>query len=211
MIVRVVITAVFLVILTTTLVSGISEFNNPLYDKYKGILSEWHKARICMPCHINTLSGRDLDRFLSCTPCHNENLNIKSPKAIEKVHGVNVCIKCHVGSQYSAKNLGLNVHTPHKAKACSTCHGGDGAISKPDKSLCTDCHGSNPHAVHSQILDRICFDCHSETMKDYLPEIKKEELTKALPAATPTPAPQEKTVSFKSLSDLILWIINLLF
>ena len=206
--VRVVGFAFLLIIALVSLSSG-ENTDNPLYEKYRGILSEWHKARVCMPCHINTLSGKELERFLSCTPCHNPDLNLNKPEQLAKIHDVDVCIKCHVGSQYNSKNLGLNVHTPHKGKDCSLCHGGDGTISKPDKNLCTDCHGSNPHAVHSEKLDKICFDCHSDYMKDYLPEIKKEKLVKAIPTPTPTPAPKE--LSFKSLSDFILWIVNLLF
>ena len=197
---------ILLILILITVPSSAGDVN-PLYQKYSGILSEWHKARICMPCHINTLSGKDLEKFLSCTPCHNKNLNLKKPEAIEKLHDANVCIKCHVGSEYNKRNLGLKVHIPHKNKDCKTCHGEDGAISKPDKTLCTECHGSNPHAVHSKNLDKICFDCHSEYIKSFLPEIKKEKLVKAIP--TPTPAPKE--VSFRSLSDLILWIVNLLF
>ena len=199
----------FLLIMISVSLSSGENPDNPLYEKYRGILSEWHKARICMPCHINTLSGKELERFLSCTPCHNPDLNLNSPEQLSEIHDVDVCIKCHVGSQYNSKNLGLNVHVPHKDRDCSLCHGDEGTISKPDKNLCTDCHDSNPHNVHSRILDSICFDCHSDNMKDYLPEIKKTEILKATPA--PTPVPEKKEITFKTISDFILWIVNLLF
>ena len=200
--------------LTVMLIAGseASEVNNPLYKKYEGFFAPWHKAKICMPCHINTLSGEDLDRFLTCRPCHNDKLNLKDQNQLLKLHGTDVCIKCHVGSTYNSRNLGLKVHVPHKKLTCDKCHGGDGAISKPDKTVCTDCHGSNPHSVHSRILDNICFDCHSEYMKDYLPEVNKKELVSAGVTVTPTPEkPPEEQVSFRSLSDFILWIVNLLF
>jgi len=187
-----------------------SQVTNPLYDKYKGLLASWHEAQICMPCHINTLPSKEVDRFVSCTPCHNKNLNLNDQEQLMKIHGVNVCIKCHVGSVYNSENLGLKVHVPHSHLPCSTCHGGDGAIAKPDSDKCTECHGSNPHSVHSRILDTICFDCHSEYMKDYLPEVGGKVLEAAGLQPTPTPPPEKQEVSFKSLSDLILWIVNLI-
>ncbi|AIY90880.1 hypothetical protein GACE_1853 [Geoglobus acetivorans] len=165
-----------------------------------------------MPCHINTLSGEELEKFLRCTPCHNREVDLKDQNQLLKLHGATVCIKCHVGSNYDINNIGLKVHVPHMKVSCDNCHGTDGAISKPDRNKCTDCHGSNPHSVHSRVLDDICFDCHSEYMKDYLPKINKKELESVGLQVTPTPErPQEAQVSFKSLSDFILWIVDLLF
>lgn len=207
-----IITAVLIVIILITTPSSASDAENPLYEKYKGILSQWHKARICMPCHINTLSGEELDKFTRCSPCHNQNINLKNQEQILEIHGNDVCIKCHVGSQYDTKTIGLKIHTPHKNLNCSKCHGGDSRISKPDRNMCIDCHGSNPHSVHSKILDEICFDCHSENMKDYLPEINKETLTSQGIVELPKQENQKETkIEIKSLSDLIIWILNMLF
>lgn len=204
--------ATLMLMITLTTDTKASEINNPLYKQYEGLLAPWHKAKICMPCHINTLSGEELNRFPKCSPCHNGKLNLRDQNQLLRIHGTEVCIKCHVGSIYNSKNLGLKVHVPHKKLTCDKCHGDDRAISKPDKNRCTDCHGSNPHSVHSRVLDSICFDCHSEYMKDYLPEINKKELVNAGVEVTPTPEkPQEAQVSFRSLSDFILWIVNLLF
>ncbi|WP_457590810.1 hypothetical protein [Geoglobus sp.] len=200
------------VILTIPLVAGSADLNSPLYEKYRGLMAPWHEAKICMPCHVNTLSGQELDRFLSCTPCHNKDLNIGNPNEILKLHDVDFCIKCHVGSTYSSENLGMKVHVPHYKLSCDTCHGDDGTISKPDTASCTRCHGSNPHSVHSSILDQICYDCHSKYIDDYLPEMSKKELASIGIQVTPTPEKTpEKLVSFRSLSDFILWIVNLLF
>ena len=179
-----------------------------LYEKYNGLMVSWHKAKICMPCHINTLPEKQLNKFLYCTPCHSGKVNLKDPKSIEKIHTVDVCIKCHVGSKYSSRNLGLKVHVPHYKLKCSDCHGQKN-ISIPEAKVCSDCHGGNPHAVHGRILDQICTFCHSNRIYDFIKERPKE--VEKIIKTTPTPTPAPKEVSFRSLSDLILWIVNLLF
>ncbi len=179
--------------------------SSALYEKYQGLMAGWHKAKICMPCHINTLSGEELERFLRCTPCHNTKLNLKDQKQLEKIHGVNLCIKCHVGSTFDKNNLGLHVHDPHYKLSCSTCHGD--VASKPDQRLCTECHGSNPHAVHGRILDKICTFCHSENIKGYLPPEEKKA-----PQKVETKEKEvEKKPIIQSISDLILGLLSFIF
>ncbi len=176
-----------------------------LYEKYRGLMANWHEAKICMPCHINTLMGSKLESFLTCTPCHNPNLNLKNMQQLEKIHEVNLCIKCHVGSEYDEKNLGIHVHDPHYKLECSTCHGD--VASKPDMRLCTDCHGKNPHAVHGRILDEICVACHGEKIKGYLPPTEEGKALVKKPEEVKT---EEKSV-FQSISDLILNLLSFIF
>ncbi|WP_456370790.1 hypothetical protein [Geoglobus sp.] len=202
----------FVLAVTTTLLASavVAEQN---YGKYQGLMAPWHDAKICMPCHVNTLTGKELDRFLSCTPCHNKNLNLNDQNQLLSLHGVNFCIKCHVGSVYNSSNLGMKVHVPHYRLTCDRCHGDDGAISKPDTNSCIECHGSNPHSVHGRVLDDVCFYCHSEYMKEYLPNYTETELKSVgistTPAPQETPAVEERQI--RSIADLILWIVNLLF
>ncbi len=181
-----------------------------LYEKYNGLMVGWHKAKICMPCHINTLPEKQLNSFLTCTPCHGGKINLKDPKSIEKVHTVNICIKCHVGDKYNSKNLGLKVHVPHYKLDCSTCHG-DQEISKPDARICSDCHNTNPHAVHGAKLDQMCTFCHSDRIYDFIKERPKEveKVVKLTP--TPTPTPEEKKGGLASLSDIIMSLLSFIF
>ena len=177
-----------------------------LYEKYRGIMSDWHKAKICMPCHINTLPEKDAERFLRCTPCHNPQLNLRDQKQLEEIHDVDICIKCHVGSEYNKKNLGIRVHDPHYKLSCEKCHGDVG--SKPDVNLCTDCHGSNPHEVHGRVLDEICVACHGEKIKDYLPPTEEKKVA-AEKKAEEVKA-EEKSI-IQSISDLILNLLSFIF
>lgn len=176
------------------------------FSKFQGMMAQWHKARICMSCHINTLPESQLNRFLDCTPCHSKGAKLSSPEYVRKLHGVNVCIKCHVGSEYSSKNLGIRVHGPHKNVNCSICH--DGAVvTLPEGRLCTDCHKGGVHGVHGEILDEICVSCHSENIKDYIPEIKEVGGVKI---AKTTPQPKVER-AFPSISELIISLIKLIF
>jgi len=179
-----------------------------LYEKYNGLMVGWHKAKICMPCHVNTLNEGKLRRFLQCTPCHSKNL--KDPEVIKKLHGVNVCIKCHVGSEFSASNLGLKVHVPHKQVDCSTCHGKE-EPSKPDARVCSDCHDTDPHEVHGEKLGEMCIFCHSSRIYDYIKE-KPESIPKEV-KITPTPAetPKKERKFPTSISDIIMGILNFIF
>jgi hypothetical protein len=174
------------------------------FSKFQGMMAQWHKARMCMPCHINTLPESQLNRFLDCSPCHAKGVDISNPEYVKKLHGVNVCIKCHVGNEYSDKNLGARVHVPHKKVECSSCHGQE--IALPDARLCTDCHKGGVHGVHGEVLDQICVSCHSENIKDYIPEIKEAEGIKI----TKTPQPKVERV-FPSISELIISLIKLIF
>ncbi|MBE8538915.1 cytochrome c3 family protein [Geoglobus acetivorans] len=180
-----------------------------LLSKYNGLMANWHKAKICMPCHINTLPLTQLDEFSKCTPCHNPKLDMRDPQQVEKLHTVNICIKCHVGSTYNSKNLGLKVHEPHKKIQCSKCHGSEAPFSVPSAKLCNECHGSNPHSVHSKILNDVCTYCHSENIKDYFPAAK--EVISAAPQPTPTEEKEPESPKITSISDLIFWILNLFF
>jgi len=180
---------------------------NPLYDKYKGILSEWHKARICMPCHINTLPESQLNKFLTCSPCHGKGVDISNPEFVENLHGVDVCIKCHVGSEYSRKNLGVRVHVPHVKLDCVICHGKP--VTLPDARLCTDCHKGGVHGVHGRVLDDICISCHSENIKDYIPEIKEIGGVKLKVGVNESA--QSKVKGVFSIGELIISLIKLIF
>ena len=174
------------------------------FSKFQGMMAKWHKARICMPCHINTLPESQLNKFLDCTPCHSRGKEISNPEFVRKLHGVNVCIKCHVGSEYSRKNLGVKVHVPHKGVRCQNCHGE--AVALPEARLCTDCHKGGVHGVHGRVLNEICTSCHSENIKDYIPQIKEIEGVKV----TKTPLPRVERV-FPSISELIISLIRLIF
>jgi|GEM_PF-1856049 hypothetical protein len=174
------------------------------FSKFQGMMAQWHKARICMPCHINTLPESQLNRFLDCSPCHSKGVEISNPEFVKKLHGVNICIKCHVGNEYSRKNVGAKVHVPHKKVECSSCHGE--AVALPEARLCTDCHKGGVHGVHGKVLDEICVSCHSENIKDYIPEIKEVEGVKVIK----TPQPKVEKV-FPSISELIISLIKLIF
>ncbi|WP_048086415.1 hypothetical protein [Ferroglobus placidus] len=169
-------------------------------------MPDWHKAKICMPCHINTLTGKDLEKFLTCTPCHNTKLNLRDQRQIEELHGVDVCIKCHVGSEYDKRNLGIHVHDPHYKLSCSTCHGD--VASKPETNLCTECHGSNPHAVHSRVLDEICTACHGEKIKDYIPPTEEKKVSAEKIEKVEV---KEERGIIQSISDLILNLLSFIF
>ena len=198
---RVLLIVLFIALVVTALPAGAQ------FSKFQGMMAQWHKARMCMPCHINTLPESQLNRFLDCSPCHAKGVDISNPEYVKKLHGVNICIKCHVGNEYSSKNLGVRVHVPHKNVECSSCHGE--AIALPEANLCTDCHKGGVHGVHGEVLDQICVSCHSENIKDYIPEIEKVRKTEGV-KVTETPQPKVEK-PFPSIGELIISLIKLIF
>ena len=175
------------------------------FSKFKGLMSDWHKAKICMPCHINTLSSRELNRFLNCPTCH--SYKVSDPKVVEKLHTVDVCVKCHAGSKISIENLKTDdYHRIHKKVECSNCHGSTTVVKPPSKE-CFDCHEGGFHGVHGRILDEICVSCHSERIYSYTGEVPSEVKKTPEPVK---PVKKEVEVSF-SLADLIMKLISKIF
>ncbi len=176
------------------------------FSKFKGIMSDWHKAKICMPCHINVLPPKKLNRFLDCTTCHSHK--ISDPRVVEELHTVDVCVKCHAGSSFTMKTLKTNdYHRIHKEVNCRNCHGESTVIRPPSKE-CFNCHEGKFHGVHGRILDEICVSCHSDRIYSYTGEVPPEVTKK------PTPLPGgrvEKTEAGLSLADIIFRLISRIF
>ena len=194
------ITLILLAVFSTVFTTSVSAE----FSKISGLMPKWHKARICMTCHAATLPEDELNKFLQCSPCHNPDLNLRDPVAVERIHGVNVCIKCHVGADKDITNLDGLVHVPHKNVKCENCHGTE-LIFKPKKS-CDNCHKGGPHAVHSKILNEICVMCHSKNIRDYTGESPLPPGIKV----TPTPQPVEEQERF-SLAALIIKLLSMIF
>ncbi len=177
------------------------------FSKFKGIMSDWHKAKICIPCHINTLPPKELNRFLNCPACHSKK--ISDPQVVEELHTVDVCVKCHAGSSLTINSLKTDdYHRIHKDVNCRNCHG-ESTVIRPPSKVCFDCHEGKFHGVHGRILDEICVSCHSDRIYSYTGEVPPE-ITKK-----PTPVPPGQGVETKetslSLADLIFRLISKIF
>jgi len=140
-------------------------------------------GEICFPCHNLLLSENEQISKLSHCRCHSEDIwsgtHIDMEK-LSKLHGLNPCIKCHIGTGYSSKNLdAIAVHIPHTNINCSACHG-EGVVVKPESVSCYYCHKGGVHDVHGNILNDICVACHGKVIYKFA-ELKKEVGVKVAP------------------------------
>ncbi len=140
-------------------------------------------GEICFPCHDLLLSKQEQISKLSHCRCHSVDIwsgtHINMEK-LSKLHGLNPCIKCHIGAGYSSNNLdAIAVHIPHTNINCSACHG-EGVVTKPESANCYYCHKGGIHEIHGEILNDICVACHGKVIYKFA-ELKKEVGVKATP------------------------------
>jgi|GEM_PF-2122278 len=170
----------YIIILSIIIYISLSITSANAYERPEftdGLGSNWHKAKICLPCHYMLL-GTEKARTISnsCMNCHqyhikgytvttDKKLDMKS---IENIHLDIVCIRCHVGSQ-SQKNLtAADFHRVMKKTACLVCHTYEnGTYKKPLKNKCSDCHSGSPHVVHGKRIEELCAACHGEFGEQY--------------------------------------------
>ena len=142
-------------------------------------------GEICFPCHELLLSEGEQYSKLSHCKCHSVDIwkgeHVVMEK-LSKLHGLDPCIKCHVGAGYSSGNLdAIAVHVPHTNVKCSACHG-EGVVVKPESKNCYYCHKGGVHEVHYEILNEICVACHGKVIYKFA-ELKKEVGIKETPIA----------------------------
>jgi len=130
-------------------------------------------GELCFPCHDLLLSKSEKIRMLSGCRCHSLDIwrgtKIDMDK-LDKLHGNNICIKCHVGPNYNESNLDIRgVHIPHKSLKCSVCHG-VGMVINPNTKDCHKCHQGGIHEIHGDILMQICTFCHGKVVYKFMKE-----------------------------------------
>ncbi len=133
-------------------------------------------GEICFPCHDLLIPKDEKIRMFSGCRCH--SVDIWNGKKIDlnkldKLHGNNICIKCHVGPNYNESNLGIEgVHIPHRNLSCSVCHG-KGLVYNPGTTDCHYCHKGDIHEIHGDILMKICVFCHGKVIYKFMPSASK--------------------------------------
>jgi len=164
---------------------------HPVYAILKGSQHPPGYGEICFPCHELLLSkGEQLSKLSHCR-CHSVDIwkgeHVDMEK-LSKLHGLNPCIKCHIGTGYNSGNLdAIAVHIPHTNVKCSSCHG-EGVVVKPESRNCYFCHRGGVHDIHGDILNEICVACHGKVIYKFT-ELKKEVGVKETP-------PPQKTKPF---------------
>lgn len=134
-------------------------------------------GEICFPCHDMIIPPSEKIRMFSGCRCHSVDIwrgkKIDMNK-LDKLHGDNICIKCHVGPNYNESNLGLEgIHIPHKNLKCSVCHG-ENMVTSPDTKDCHYCHKGGIHEIHGDILMDICVFCHGKVIYKFMKPASKE-------------------------------------
>ncbi len=134
-------------------------------------------GEICFPCHDLLIPKNEKIKKLSGCRCH--SLDIWRGKKIDmdkldKLHGNNICIKCHIGPEYNESNIGIReIHIPHRNLNCSVCHGA-GLVSNPGTKDCHYCHKGGIHEIHGDILMDICEFCHGKVIYKFIKPASKE-------------------------------------
>lgn len=134
-------------------------------------------GEICFPCHDLIIPQDEKIKKLSGCKCHSVNIwrgtKIDMDK-LDQLHGNDICIKCHAGSNYNESNLDLEgVHIPHKGLKCSACHG-KGMVVNPNTKDCHYCHKGGIHEIHGDILMEICEFCHGKVVYKFMKSATKE-------------------------------------
>ena len=157
-------------------------------------------GEICFPCHDLLIPPKEKVKKLGNCRCHSVDIwsgrHIDMSK-LDKLHGNNICIKCHIGPNYNESNIGVaEVHIPHRGLKCSVCHG-EGMIVNPGTKDCHYCHQGGIHEIHGDILMKICVFCHGKVINKFMPSA-----TKAIGLKNVTTAKAKKEKPF-SLFDIL--------
>ena len=164
-------------------------------------------GEICFPCHDLLIPKNEKTKMFFGCRCHSLDIwrgtKIDMGK-LDKLHGNNICIKCHIGPNYNESNIGVaEIHIPHRNLSCSACHG-KGFIYNPNTKDCHYCHKGGIHEIHGDILMKICEFCHGKVIYKFMKSASKEigvNVTKTVEV--------KKTKSF-SLFDIIRSIFSFL-
>jgi hypothetical protein len=122
-----------------------------------------HGVNVCLPCHDSILPESSAKIIYDECKCHyptedpvwHNEIDIQS---VKKIHGNQVCIKCHVNS--IAITNKENLHDVHSATECENCHGSKNVI-RPSFLDCFSCHEKEIHGVHND-LEGLCIICHGK-------------------------------------------------
>ena len=119
-----------------------------------------HRTAACQSCHVAPAGGGAPVfaglKFSSCESCH------KSPHPAQMT--ANGCTSCHTTTTWSTKKFDHSATSfplvgKHAAVACSSCHKGSTARTKPAAATCATCH-ADPHKGEFR---QDCRACHDES------------------------------------------------
>ncbi len=136
------------------------------------LVNQWHPGSFCIPCHYTLLSTKEASAISANCRCHNYRSSEGGFKIdlskIPALHTNVVCIKCHTGKEDANNVTASDFHRIMNKVACTQCHTfANGTIQKPQKTNCSDCHGSDPHMVHGKKLETMCVICHGDAIGKY--------------------------------------------
>jgi len=135
-------------------------------------MGNWHHSEMCDDCHKMLIPQEELARIQGYCKCHNNNVLTSNGVNLEqlgKLHGMQTCISCHVGSSGSSGDemAKMNIHSAHAGADCEKCHGDKASIHTPDGKECNFCHKGGVHLVHGQRTEDMCVTCHGPAGEGY--------------------------------------------
>lgn len=179
-----------------------------------GLTGRWHPGALCIYCHYSLSTTEKAQAISSGCKCHDK---VYIPKDAKNVYDVEsskildlhkdiVCVRCHIG----IKNREVNVQDLHSIKnklECTQCHIIENTTIKiPEKKKCFECHGGDPHVVHSNKTEKLCPACHGEFGERYMKNTLLTQEKEMLPA---TFVKNETTV-IKEYPTVVDFVINII-
>ncbi|MDY6932387.1 MAG: hypothetical protein SVJ22_10795, partial [Halobacteriota archaeon] len=144
-------------------------------------LGNWHHSEMCDHCHYLIISKEEIAGLYGYCRCHNNNILTGSGVNMEqlgKVHGMDTCIACHVGSSGGQADeiAKMNIHSAHSGADCEKCHGDKSRIFTPEEKECSFCHKGGVHLAHGQRTEDMCATCHGPAGEVYKEDAESMEV-----------------------------------
>lgn len=135
-------------------------------------LGNWHHSEMCDHCHHLIIPKEEIAGLYGYCKCHNNNILTGSGVNMEqlgKVHGMQTCISCHVGSTGGSGDeiADMNIHLAHSGADCEKCHGDKSSIHTPEGKECNFCHKGGVHLAHGRRTEDMCVTCHGPAGEVY--------------------------------------------
>jgi hypothetical protein len=172
--VMMVVNLVMVVIILILSIKVVDTYEMPEFND--GLTGRWHPGALCITCHYSLTDKEKAQNISNGCKCHSteyipkgaiSSYNVNKTKIFD-LHEKIVCVRCHIG----VKDREITVKDLHEIKnkiACTKCHIIDNATIKiPEKKLCYECHGGDPHVVHGNKTEKLCIACHGEFGERYI-------------------------------------------
>lgn len=201
--------SVFMILFITYQVSA---YQRPEFKD--GLVGRWHPGALCISCHYSLSTTEKAQSISAGCRCHDKIYIPKDAKSVYEVdnskildlHKNIICVRCHISTKKNEANF-QDLHDIKKRLECTQCHVVENTTIKiPEKKKCFECHGGDPHVVHSNKTEKLCPACHGEFGERYI----ENTLLTSEKEMIPTILAKNETVVVKEYPTIIEFVTSII-